>query len=90
MGSYESRIFKLDNPPKEISKIKFVIRRTENGNILSIKSLKIHKYESFKELPLKKLKKIRKTLKGKIKRYEKFFNKYIFYRIYEKAKNSQS
>ena len=62
----ESRIFKLDNSPKEISKIRLVIRRIEDGNTVNIKFLKIHNYESIKELSLKKLKYIKKTLKDKI------------------------
>ena len=53
-----------------------VIRRIEDGNTVSIKSKKIHNYESIKKLPLKKLKYIKKNLKVKsqdIKNFQQIY-----------------
>ncbi len=84
----EARLFNLNNSSKKISQIRLVIRQTEDGRNVSIKKLKINTYKSIKEISLKKLIYLRKTLRSKMKRYKKLFNRYFFYRIYEKAKNS--
>tara|TARA_Y100001968_G_scaffold189641_1_gene173806 strand:- start:23339 stop:25456 length:2118 start_codon:yes stop_codon:yes gene_type:complete len=89
----ESRVYKLKNKPVKLSKIRLVIKDSEVGNIVSLSSFKVinNNYHSNNIQIEKEDAEIIAKLKNKLQKLQKLqtiFDKYIFYKIYQKLKNS--
>ena len=84
----EIRLFQLNFVPIKLSKIRLVIRDTQIGNVVRISSFKlINNRLSYINKKTEETNLFAK-LKNKKTKLENIFDRYIFYKIYEKIKNS--